>query len=422
MARIVGCAVVASLAVEGARVSRKRGRRTEPRTDVPSTKFIAEIPVLNYDLAFADQPSLVDTREVAQDWNVVVDANTRDDQIHRLCQMSECQFEGHPGEGGVPFFQIRATEAELETMLRSAKGVAKFVEPDSRGHLIRTVQAEPESATWGLERIGSAQRSSSGAGSHIYIVDTGIRKTHQDFGGRVIPTLDRTAKIWRCGPWSPPGCAEDRDGHGTQCAGIAAGETYGVAPAATLHAVKVVKEKGDFSWSWVINVLDWIATRGERPAVSSLSLSREPIRESSIGAMATAVDASVAAGVTVVVAAGSDNEDACRFSPAFVPSAITVGATTSRDVRSRFSNYGACTNIWAPGSSILSAGHRSDTDTATVDEACPHVSGAVALVQQKNPDMHAAKVLGTLLAAAATDKLSDLKSSDTNKLLQVVGL
>merc|ERR1711878_104233 len=107
-------------------------------------------------------------------------------------------------------------------------------------------------------------------------------------------------------------------------------------------------------------------------------------------AMADAVDAAVNAGVTVVVAGGNSNSDACRFSPAFVPSAITVGSTTSTDARSSFSNYGSCTNIWAPGSSIKSASHTSDTGSATLSGtsmACPHVSGGAAIVLSGNPSM-----------------------------------
>merc|ERR1712050_430080 len=138
--------------------------------------------------------------------------------------------------------------------------------------------------------------------------------------------------------------------------------------------------------------------------------------------MKDAVDAATNAGVTVVVAGGNSNRDACGFSPAFVPSAITVGSTDSRDRRSSFSNYGACTNIWAPGSSILSAGHRSDSATATfsgTSMACPHVSGAAALVLGADNSKNPAKVLQELLDNAALDTLSDLKAGDTNAMLYV---
>merc|ERR1719384_1939657 len=139
-------------------------------------------------------------------------------------------------------------------------------------------------------------------------------------------------------------------------------------------------------------------------------------------AMKTAVDAAVTSGVVVVVAGGNSNSDACRFSPAFVPSAITVGSTDSRDRRSSFSNYGSCTNIWAPGSGVKSAGHRSDTGTATLSGtsmACPHVSGGAALLLDANPDLKASKVVDELLDNAMVGAISGLKSGDTNKLLYV---
>merc|ERR1719512_39710 len=155
----------------------------------------------------------------------------------------------------------------------------------------------------------------------------------------------------------PFSCAGDVQGHGTHCAGTAGGETYGVAPSASVRAIKVLGDNGSGSWSWSYGALDWLATNQVRPAVASMSLGGQGTQQ----AMADAVDAAVNAGVVVVVAGGNSNSDACRFSPAFVPSAITVGSTDSRDRRSSFSNYGACTNIWAPGSSVLSASHTSDT-------------------------------------------------------------
>merc|ERR1719297_498370 len=139
-------------------------------------------------------------------------------------------------------------------------------------------------------------------------------------------------------------------------------------------------------------------------------------------AMRDAVDAAMNGGVTVIVAGGNSNGDACRFSPAFVPSAITVGSTTSLDERSSFSNYGACTDIWAPGSSILSAGHTSDTGSRSLSGtsmACPHVSGGAALVLEANPSMKSSAVLQQLLDDAYLNVLTDLKFGDTNALLCV---
>merc|ERR1719254_51476 len=127
----------------------------------------------------------------------------------------------------------------------------------------------------------------------------------------------------------------------------------------------------------MLTAMDWVTTKGERPAVMSMSLGGKGTSR----AESQAIDQATAKGVTVVVAAGNENDDACGYSPAFVPSAITVGSTDQRDKRSYFSNYGSCVNIYAPGSSITSAGHRSDGGSATMSGtsmACPHVSGAAA--------------------------------------------
>ena len=164
-----------------------------------------------------------------------------------------------------------------------------------------------------------------------------------------------------------------------------------------------------------------MAASSVRPAVASMSLGGRGI-VSSIG---VAIDAAVSAGVTVVVAGGNSNRDACGFSPAFVPNAITVGSTDSRDRRSSFSNYGSCTNIWAPGSQVTSLSHRTDTGTTTfsgTSMACPHVSGAAALVLDASQNDAPAKVLQKMLDEAFEGAITDLRRGDTNALLNVQGL
>jgi len=279
------------------------------------------------------------------------------------------------------------------------------------------VEGTEEAATWGLKRIGAATRATTGRGVHIHIMDSGIRRTHTDFGGRVVSTLDYT----NFGDPSCEGrglCAGDLDGHGTHCAGTAGGATYGVAPEATIHSVKVLGQGGFGELAWINGAIDWIAVHGQRPAVTSMSLGGPGNQQS----MRVAVDTSVASGVTVIVAAGNEEADACKFTPSFIPSAITVGSTDLQDQVSFFSNFGACTNIWAPGSSVLSAGHRNDEDQKSMSGtsmACPHVSGAAALLLETTPTLSSAELLQMLQEGAARDVIKHQTRKDTNRLLYV---
>merc|ERR1719384_2634028 len=274
-----------------------------------------------------------------------------------------------------------------------------------------------EAATWGLNRIGADRRSRSGGSATVFVLDTGVRVTHQDFTGRAAPALDMTVgDPVECG--SDMSCAGDAQGHGTHCAGSAAGASFGVAPAAAVRSVKVLSDSGSGSWSWSYYALDWLAGNPTRPAVASMSLGGGGTQQ----AMADAVDGAVNAGVVVVVAGGNENTNACTKSPAFVPSAITVGSVTSLDARSSFSNYGSCTNIWAPGSDVVSASHRSDTGSVSfsgTSMACPHVSGAAALILDADPTKKSSAVLQEMLSTATIGAISGLKSGDTNALLYV---
>jgi len=410
--------------VEGARVGRKR---STIQAEAPNTKFIAGVPVINYHAAYggeASMSSLEESRE--QDWIVVMEPGSTDEQVASLCWNNEkgCKMVGHPGKQGVPFVDLRGTEKDLERVLERAQGKVKFVEPDQTMYMIPELEANPASASWGLNRVGANGRSGNqGANTHIYILDTGVRTTHQDFGSRGTPAADYTTGS----PKECNGdleCAADRQGHGTHCAGSAGGATFGVATQSNIYGVKVLGDNGSGGFAAIVGAIDYLASSGARPTVGSMSLGGQcPFGWCGLmGSVKTAVDTAVDAGVTIVVAGGNSNSDACGFVPAFVPSAITVGSTDSTDARSFFSNYGRCTNIWAPGSDITSASHQSDSGSATfsgTSMACPHVAGGAALMLESNPDFNAPQVLEKLLAKAATNFITDLKSGDTNKLLYV---
>lgn len=402
-------AVFASTA-SSARVSKSRSHDAE-------TKFIAGVPVLNYDQAYAGES--LGEAGAEEEWVVMLKEGVTDKQIEKLCGSAPqgCKLSGHPDTGGLPFFEMRGSEKDLEAIVAKANGAIKYVEPDTLVYAIPELQADAESNLWGLDRVGASRRANEGAGVTVFLTDTGVRRTHEDFGSRVIPTLDLTkGSLLEC--LGAPGCAGDVQGHGTHCAGSAAGSSYGVAPGATIRSVKVLSDQGSGSWSWSYSALDWMASSDIRPAVASMSLGGRGTQN----AMRDAVDKATTAGVTVIVAGGNSNSDACNFSPAFVPSAITVGSTDSLDRRSGFSNYGPCTEIWAPGSAILSASHRSDTGTSTksgTSMACPHVAGGAALVLEKNPAFLRDQVLDSLLANSRVDSIYDLKTGDDNKFLYV---
>lgn len=409
--------------VDGARIAKRRADY-----HAHNTKFIAGVPVVNYRAAYGGQGSLVGLEErEEQEWIVVMQPGTTDAQIQHLCSSSKkgCKLTGHPDKGGVPFIDILGTEADLEEVIKSADGAVKLVEPDQPIEMIPELDVGASTGeSWGLGRVGANGRGGNqGAGTHIFILDTGVRTTHQDFGNRGSPAADYSGGS----PIECNGdleCAKDNQGHGTHCAGTAAGATFGVAPKANVYGIKTLGDNGAGSFVAIVGAIDWTASSSVRPAVASMSLGGQcPFGFCGLfGSVTTAVDAAVMSGVTVVVAGGNSNSDACGFVPAFVPSAITVGSTDSEDARSYFSNYGSCTNIWAPGSAIVSASHLDDTGSKTASGtsmACPHVAGGAALILEQNPEYLAEQVLEKLLNKAATNYITDLQADDINKMLYV---
>jgi len=408
LSRCLGSLALSLAGAQGARMSKKQ-----------QAKYIGGVPVFEYHAAKAASLS---EAEPEQEWILILQPGTTDAQVQSMCKMNTngCNHVGHP-KGGVPFVELRSTESNLDRVIRRNGAMVKFVTPDQEDIMIPEIEEDVgvQAATWGLNRIGAddSDRNGGGAGVTIYVQDTGVRVTHQEFGGRASSALDVTSgSAVECN--GDLSCAQDVQGHGTHCAGTAGGETFGVAAAASVRAVKTLGDQGSGARSWQYIAIDWVTVSGVRPAVISMSLGGS----GSDPGYSEVIDAAVENGVTVVVAAGNSNSDACDFSPAFAANAITVGSTTSTDARSSFSNYGECVQIWAPGSSVVSADVSSDTGTRSLSGtsmACPHVSGAAALVLGVDPSKNSAKVLQELMDNAIMNTVTDLRVGDTNALLYV---
>lgn len=311
---------------------------------------------------------------------------------------------GHALKGFAVAMDRRAAE-----LLASDPRVA-WVEEDG----VVTAFNTQNNATWGLDRIdqrnlplsGTYTYETTASNVNVYVIDTGIRATHTEFGGRVYSGY--TAINDGRG-------TSDCNGHGTHVAGTVGGALYGVAKSVRLYPVRVLDCNGSGTTSGVIAGVDWVRANHVKPAVANMSLGG-----GASSSLDTAVSNAINAGVVFVVAAGNDNADACNYSPARVAAAITVGSTTSSDARSSFSNYGTCLDIFAPGSNITSAWYTSDTATNTISGtsmASPHVAGVAALYLANNTTASPATVANALINNATTGVLTGIGSGSPNRLL-----
>ncbi|WP_405099293.1 S8 family peptidase [Micromonospora sp. NBC_01412] len=307
-------------------------------------------------------------------------------------------------------FEARLSEAAAKRL--AADPAVAWVEQNHEVTL-QTTQTNPP---WGLDRIDQTNLplnsaysyTSTGSGVTAYIIDTGILTTHTNFGGRAVDGYDAVDNALP---------AADCNGHGTHVSGTVGGSTYGVAKNVRLVAVRVLNCAGSGTNAGVIAGVNWVTSNHQagQPAVANMSLGGGLNT-----ALNTAVANSVADGVTYAVAAGNSNANACNYSPASTATAITVGATQSNDARASYSNYGTCVDIFAPGTSILSAWYTSTTATNTISGtsmASPHVAGAAARVLQNNPTWTPAQVASYLVSTATSGVVGSPGTGSPNRLL-----
>lgn len=304
------------------------------------------------------------------------------------------------------------SEAARTGLMRDARVLR--IEPDGIARAVTTQSG----ATWGIDRVdqrnlplsGSYTYTATGAGVTAYIIDTGINYGHTDLGGRASLGYDAFG-----------GNGTDCNGHGTHVSGTVGGATYGVAKNVTLKAVRVLDCGGSGTWSGVIAGMDWVTANHATgtPAVANMSLG---------GGASSSVDAAlsnmIADGVATAVAAGNGNQggraqDACKYSPARVATAMTIGATTSSDVKASWSNYGPCVDWFAPGVGIKSDWIGSTTATNTISGtsmATPHTAGVAALYLEGNPTATAQVVREALYALTTKGKVTSSQTANNHLL------
>jgi len=291
--------------------------------------------------------------------------------------------------------------------------------PEPIARTMTVLASTQTGAAWGLDRIdqaalpldGAFNYSATGAGVNVYIIDSGIRRTHAEFGGRAVGDYSSIADAY-----GPDGC----HWHGTHVAGIVGGAIYGVAKGATLHSVRAYDCNGVGTTTSIVAAINWVTANHSGPSVALMAISGPGSSE-----VNSAVQSAINSGVTVVAAAGNNaGGDACGYSPASVADAIVVAAIGGMDAQATYSNVGSCVDLYAPGTQIYSATNTSDTAiqlNSGPSQAAAFVAGAAAMYLQGNPGASPSAVAQAIISGATAGVVTGLTGGTPNRLLRVLG-
>jgi subtilisin family serine protease len=346
-----------------------------------------------------------------------------DDSVASPASVAQAQSSKHGGtvrhvySHALKGYAVTLPTAAVASLAKDAR--VAYIEPDG----VVTASTTQTGATWGIDRIDQRSRplsgtftyTNTGSGVTAYIIDTGIRFSHSEFGGRATSGFDSV----------DGGSADDCNGHGTHVAGTVGGSIYGVAKAVSLKAVRVLNCNGSGTTSGVIAGVDWVTGNhaAGAPAVANMSLGG-----GASSSLDTAVQNSINDGVSYAVAAGNGNiigvaQNACNYSPARVAAAMTISATNSSDAKASWANYGSCVDWFAPGVNITSAWYTSNTATKTISGtsmATPHTAGVATQYLQTNRSASPSTVRSALFNL--TTKSIVTSSNTTNNHLLFTNL